>query len=131
MEFKPKVLILDDDVLSLELYSRELAGDYCVATSETVQETRRLLRELAPNLLILEPAVNQDEGWVLLREIQNYPHPPLVILCSVEDDRQAGLKQGAYAYLVKPVLPAKLHLLVNQITAKGPPHTNERLDKGA
>lgn len=131
MDLRPKVLILDDDRLSLELYSRDLARDYQVATSTSVDDTRRLLRELSPTILILEPAVNQDEGWELLSEIKISPNPPLLILCSVEDDRQAGLQQGAYAYLVKPVLPATLHNLVNQIVAKSPPHSIERLDKGA
>lgn len=117
-ELKPKVLVLDEDPLSLELYSRELCSDYQVVTSANVQETRNYLKENFVDVLVMEPTVNEDEGWMLLREIRAKPSAPLVILCSVEDDRWAGLGQGAHAYLVKPVLPAALHLLIDQIMAR-------------
>jgi DNA-binding response OmpR family regulator len=121
---KPKVLVLDEDPFSLELYSRDLCSDYQVASLENVQDARLYIKENALDVIVIEPAMNQGEGWLLLREIQSAPNPPMVILCSVEDDRRAGLVQGAYAFLVKPVLPTALHVLIDQITARKPFHTN-------
>ncbi len=118
MDLKTKVLLLDEDVLTLELYSRELKGDYQVFTSMSVQETRELLSRQKPDVLILEPAVNAGEGWRLFGEVRTAPNPPAVIMCSVEDDRKAGMGQGALAFLVKPVLPTTLHALLDQIVAK-------------
>ncbi len=115
---EPRVLILDEDVLALELYSRELERDYQVSTSQSVEETRHHLRNAAFDVLIIEPAVNEGEGWILLKEIRAAYNPPAIILCSVEDDRKAGLEQGVRAFLVKPVLPTTLHTLVDQIVVR-------------
>ena len=111
-DIRPTVLVLDDDPLTLELYSRELSVDCRVITSNDVQHARQLLLEQKPDLLVIEPAINCDEGWLLLHELQAAKNPPLVILCSVQDERIAGMGQGASAYLVKPVLPDTLHFYV-------------------
>jgi DNA-binding response OmpR family regulator len=131
MCLKTKVLLLDEDVLALELYSRELNGDYQVITSESVQETREYLRKQAMDVLIIEPAVNEDEGWSLLGEVRASPNPPLMILCSVEDERQSGLGQGADAFLVKPVLPTTLHALLDQILARKQFQSNKRPERNS
>lgn len=115
---RPKVLVLDEDQLALELYSRELELDYQVITSNSVPDSRRILREQHLDVLVIEPEVNEDEGWAFLKEIQSIADPPFVILCSVVDERKAGLDQGASLYLVKPVLPHTLHILVDQLIAK-------------
>jgi DNA-binding response OmpR family regulator len=129
MCLKRRVLLLDEDVLTLELYSRELGIDYQVITSESLQETREYLKQQTPDILIIEPAVNEGEGWDLLGEIRSYPNPPLMILCSVEDDRKTALGRGADAFLVKPVLPSKLHALLDQILAKKQSQASQRLGK--
>jgi DNA-binding response OmpR family regulator len=131
MCLKTRVLLLDEDVLALELYSRELNGDYHVITSESVQETREYLRTQAMDVLIIEPAVNEDEGWNLLGEVRASPNPPLMILCSVEDERKSGLGQGADAFLVKPVLPTTLHTLLDQIVARKQFQSNQRLERNS
>lgn len=131
LDLRPKVLVLDEDLLALELYSRELGGDYQVITSDSVLETRQYLKTLALDVLIFEPAINEDEGWDLLKEIRSAQNSPVVILCSVEDDRKAGIGQGAYAYLVKPVLPATLHALLDQIVAKKANQSAQRPERGS
>jgi len=115
---KPKVLVLDDDLLTLELYSRELGDNYQVVTSESVEETRQYFKIAKFDILVIEPAVNGGEGWGLLGEIRSFLNPPVVVLCSVEDDRKVGLEQGVHAFVVKPVLPIALHALLDQIVTK-------------
>ena len=115
---KLKILVLDEDLLALELYSRELGGSYQVITCDSVAETRLHLRDNLLDAVIIEPAVNDGEGWMLLNEIQASHNPPLVVLCSVEDDRKVGLERGALAYVVKPVLPTELHALLDLTLAK-------------
>jgi DNA-binding response OmpR family regulator len=123
--------VLDDDLLALELYSRELELDYRVITSNNAAETRLLLKEQRLDVLIIEPEMNEDEGWRLLQEVHSITNPPAVILCSVTDERKAGLNQGASLYLVKPVLPHTLHLLVNQLVAKKAKQSSLRTGNGA
>jgi DNA-binding response OmpR family regulator len=127
---KPKILVLDEDVLALELYSRELACNYQVITCESVAETRQVLRDQTLDAVIIEPAVNDGEGWILLSEIQASYTPPLVVLCSVEDDRKVGLERGALAYVVKPVLPTELHALLDLTLSKRSANNAQRLEKG-
>ena len=127
---KPKILVLDEDLLALELYSRELGGSYQVITCESVAETRLHLRDNLLDAVIIEPAVNDGEGWMLLNEIQASHNPPLVVLCSVEDDRKVGLERGALAYVVKPVLPTELHALLDLALAKRINNNAQRLEKG-
>lgn len=117
-EQKPKVLVLDDDVMSLELYSRELCSNYQVITSQSVDDARQCVETNHFLALIIEPAINGDDGWALVKEIHASPNPPAMILCSVSDDRKTGLEQGADAFVVKPVLPTTLHFLIDQIVAK-------------
>jgi DNA-binding response OmpR family regulator len=126
---KPKVLVLDEDLLSLELYTRELAGSYQVFTCESVEETYPYLNDATLDVIIIEPAVNNGEGWKLLKKIRSYPNPPMIILCSVEDDRKIGLDQGAIAFVVKPVLPTVLHGLLDQIIVKRSPQNSLKLEK--
>lgn len=127
---KPIVLVLDEDLLALELYSRELGRNYQVITCESVAETRQHLKDHPLDAVIIEPAVNDGEGWVLLNEIHASLNPPLVVLCSVEDDRKVGLEGGALAYVVKPVLPTELHALLDHALAKRSANTLKRLEKG-
>ncbi len=130
MDWKPSVLVLDEDLLALELYSRELAPDYEVLTSASITETRQYLRNNTFDVLIVEPAVNRDEGWTLLKEIRAMRNPPLIIVCSVEDERKTGLELGVHLFLVKPVLPVTLHHLLDHIVARTPSPNADKLDKG-
>ena len=118
LALQPRILVLDDDALALELYSRELGRDYQVLALSNIQETRHSLRNMTFDAVIIEPAVDEDEGWSLVREIRAMANPPLIIMCSVEDDRKSGLELGAHAFLVKPVLPMTLHSLLDQIVAR-------------
>ena len=115
---KPKVLVLDEDLFALELYSRELSLDYEVCTSESVNETLAQLQQEHFDALVVEPEVNEGEGWSLLKEARALDHPPSIVICSVEDDRRGGIEQGAQAFVTKPVLPTALHHLLNQVLAR-------------
>ncbi|GAP06807.1 response regulators consisting of a CheY-like receiver domain and a winged-helix DNA-binding domain [Anaerolinea thermolimosa] len=125
---RPRVLVVDEDPLALELYRRELETDYAVTATPSVEETRRFLQEVSFDVVILEPASNEDEGWTLLREIFALVAPPAVILCSVEDERKVGLSQGAQVFLVKPVLPVMLHTTVQQVLAVRSNLSNRRAE---
>jgi len=107
---KPTVLIIDDDLLMLELYRRELGQDYAVLTCTDQNEALTLFDTQTLNALVLEPALAEGRGWDLLASIRlraQELHLP-IILCSILDERKRGMEGGAAAFLVKPVLPAHL-----------------------
>jgi DNA-binding response OmpR family regulator len=115
---KPTLLVLDDDVLSLELYSRELSSNYRVITCERVEDARKHFKDESLFAVILEPAINGEDGWRLLKEIRASAKPLAVIVCSILDERKCGLEQGADVFLIKPVLPSTLHHLIDQFVSK-------------
>lgn len=115
---KPTILVLDDDVLSLELYSRELSSNYRVIACERLEEARQCLKDTLLTAVILEPAMSENDGWMLLSEIHSSPDPLPVIVCSILDERKVGLEQGADAFLVKPVLPTTLHHMIDQVVSQ-------------
>jgi DNA-binding response OmpR family regulator len=127
---KPAILVIDDDVLSLELYSRELSNNFQVITSESVDGARENLKNHTFTVLIIEPTINGDEGWTLIKEIRASPKRPVVIICSVVDDRKVGFEQGADAFVVKPVLPIALHRLIDQILSRKKISSVQGMDKG-
>jgi len=112
---RPAILVLDDDVLSLELYSRELSSNYQVITCENVEDAQQYFWRNSLSAVILEPAIDGEEGWLFLKIIHSSLPLIPVIVCSVLDERKTGLEQGADEYLVKPVLPTTLHQLIDKV----------------
>ncbi|HEY9075278.1 MAG TPA: response regulator [Anaerolineaceae bacterium] len=59
-----------------------------------------------PLLIVLEIGLPETMGWHVLQKIKSHPavcHTP-VILCSWQDDRERGYKEGAEVYLQMPIL---------------------------
>ncbi|HSV86686.1 MAG TPA: hypothetical protein VLH85_08920 [Levilinea sp.] len=121
--------MLDDDLLALELYSRELGMDYDVVTSSCVRESLEHLKVLQPDVVVIEPATNDDSGWKVLDAVLLMKRPPNVILCSTQDYPRRYPGTAIDRYLVKPVLPVALHSLVDQIIAWRLNHLHPRLEQ--
>jgi DNA-binding response OmpR family regulator len=119
---KPVLLIIDDDLPTLELYQRELSAEYSVLTCQDRLQAEKLLATPGLCAVILEPTIAGGAGWQLLehlrRDIGRMAFP--VILCSSSDERKRGIKVGAQAFLIKPVLPADLHQTLRRVIAYHP-----------
>jgi len=113
----PSILILDDNLPMLDLYARELKDEFQVVTCISVQEACSVIsmRDLA--VIVLEPAVEGDEGWRIMKELEKGHLKTPVVVCSIEDEYKASMAMGARAFLVKPVLPSELRALLNQVLA--------------
>ncbi len=112
------VLIIENDAPTLELYRRELSQEYKVLSCLNEDDALQLANNAADLCaVVLEPAISGGEGWGLLSRLiavldeRRIP----IILCSTQDERRRGLKEGAAAFLVKPVLPVELHEILRQI----------------
>ena len=114
---KPSLLIVDDDLPTLELYQRELSDDYLVITCQERSQAEQLIETPGLCGIILEPTLTGGEGWKLLSYLNGLKDRLnfSVILCSSSDERKRGMKEGAHVFLTKPVLPATLHTLLDQI----------------
>ena len=110
-----RILIADDDALSLRLLERSLERDGYEVTS--VQNGRlaaeHLCRHDGPRLALLDWVMPELDGPAVCREVrqkreQVYVH--MVLLTSKESKRDVieGLESGADDYLIKPFDPAEL-----------------------
>ena len=113
---KPTILMVENDIPTIDLYRGALSREYDVLV---FNELPKILEVLSPSeiqAIIIEPAINAGEGWNILSTIittlQNKKVP--IIVCSTLDERKRGLKMGAAAFLVKPVLPGTLLETINQ-----------------
>jgi DNA-binding response OmpR family regulator len=117
IQVRPFLLIVEKDEATRELYQRELSRTYSVITTEDAQQALDVLQPKEIAAVILEPATSGDAGWALISSIRDMRDrsPVRVILCSVLDERRRGMRLGAAAYLVKPVLPITLLDTLNQV----------------
>ena len=106
----PAILIVEQDDATRELYQRELGRRFRVLSTNDPEHSLALLESEQFDVLVLEPAVSGGAGWRLLETLQSVSRPaPLhIVLCSALDERRCGMRLGATAYLVKPVLPETL-----------------------
>lgn len=113
----PVILILEPDDATRELYQRELGRRFQVVACNDPEQSLTLLRSEPVDALVMEPTISNGAGWTLLESLQSLPVSASlrIVLCSTLDERRRGMSIGAVVYLVKPVLPATLLSVLDQI----------------
>jgi len=103
-----RILVVEDEEALLELlrYNLEKAG-YDVETIKHGDEAERRLRELLPDLLLLDWMLPGTSGVELCRRLRKRAaprRPPIIMLTArgEESDRLVGLDTGVDDYVVKP-----------------------------
>jgi DNA-binding NarL/FixJ family response regulator len=81
---RPRVLIVDDHELFREAARRVLAaaGFDVVAGAADGADARRLVRELRPDVVLLDIQLPDTDGFQLARELARDRTPPAVVLVS-------------------------------------------------
>ena len=82
MTIMSRILIIDDQPHVRELFSHELINEgYKVVSVSDPESAKRCMRNLRPDLVLLDLFLNGFKGWDLLREIKGeYPELPVIIL---------------------------------------------------
>ena len=100
------ILFVDDDMMMRQMVANYLEEQNMqVVSAYRRQDVQRQLATGAPNLVILDLHLGQDDGLDLLREIRSHSDVPVIITTGhrrEEIDRVVGLELGADDYLVKP-----------------------------
>ncbi len=124
---RPRILVVDDD----EVARAALRGVLERAGYEVreAQDGRRGLRELyasSPDLVILDVAMPELDGWATLERIRDLSEVPVLMLTARETEleRVRGLRGGADDYVVKPFghqeLTARVHALLRRAHTNAP-----------
>jgi twitching motility two-component system response regulator PilH len=109
-----KILVVDDSPTERYFLADLLAKrGYSVVTAENGDEAIAKTRAERPSLVVMDVVMPGVSGFQATRTISRDPELRSipVILCtskSAETDRIWGLRQGARAYMVKPVNPEEL-----------------------
>jgi len=101
---KEAILITEDDPFTRQLLARCFENEgYLVEQAGSGREMLEKLRRRTPALILLDKALPDEDGLVLLRQLRTYSRIPVVILSAhAEDgDRIAGLELGADDYVSK------------------------------
>src|SRR5262249_50548178 len=129
---KAHVLIVEDepDIAGLIKHTLERGGD---ADAEIVGSGDAALKAVAdrpPDLIILDlnlPVVSGVDVCRIIRSRPDAPRVPIIMLTArtSEDDRVAGLEQGADDYVTKPFSLRELNARVRAVLRRGA-QTDER-----
>jgi len=109
-----KILIVDDSPTELHVLSQMLeAQGHLALTASNGEQGINLAREEIPDLILMDVVMPGMNGFQatrkLSRDVMTKDIP--VIIVSTKDqetDREWGLRQGACAYMVKPVAAQEL-----------------------
>lgn len=121
---KKLILIIEDDPAVQELYARFLKdSEFEPLAARSLEEGRLFLQTHKPAAIILDillPGKGEEDAWTLLAEIKSKAATRQipVIIASVLEDADKGLKFGADDYCVKPVDPQWLHAKLRELAAR-------------
>jgi len=109
-----KILIIDDSQVDLYTLKNivEKAG-HEVVTAEDGEHGLRSAKSMRPDLILMDiimPGMSGYEATRKLRKDDNTSEIPIIFVTSktLETDKIWGLRQGAKAYITKPVNEQKL-----------------------
>ena len=114
---QPKVLIIDDEMGPRESLRMLLKPNYQVHTADNVELGLQLLREKAPDAIVMDirmPGTNGIDGLRKIREID--PHLSVIMLTGFGalETAQEALRLGANDYINKPFDAAKMREVISR-----------------
>lgn len=116
------VLVVDDDSNIRSLLQQELTeAGYSVRLAEDGRKALTLIREEAPGLVILDVMMPEMNGFDVAAVLKNDPATmdiPIIIL-SILEDKERGLRLGVDRYLTKPINTTSLFHEVDTLLDQG------------
>lgn len=118
-----RILIADDDPLLRALLQHKLAAeDHHIFAAEHGGEVLDMVRDHAPDLIVLDAMMPVMDGFEVLRRLKSGASTrdiPVIMLTALkrEQDVVGGLQLGAADYLAKPFIPDELVQRIRRLLA--------------
>ena len=115
------VCIIDDSPTDVHALSTMLArGGHRVSSAPSAEEGIELVKREKPDLVIMDVIMPGMNGFQATRTLTRDPvtsNIPIVMITtkSMETDRVCGLRQGARAFITKPVNERDLLACINDL----------------
>ncbi len=118
------VLVIDDDASSRDLLYRYLTRDgFKVFTTSSGRQGLEAAEKHRPDVITLDVMMPGMDGWAVLRQLKADPllRDIPVIMVTIVNDRNMGYMLGVSDYIVKPIDPQSLHLILQKYRCPDPP----------
>jgi len=119
-----RVLIVDDSPSQLVGIKKIVEGlGHEVITAEDGASGVEVAKRELPDLVLMDVVMPNLNGFQATRQISKDPttcHIPVILVTTKDQDtdRMWGMRQGAKAYLTKPIKESELESTINQFLAK-------------
>jgi DNA-binding NtrC family response regulator len=105
--YMPSVLVIDDDRFVLKFFEQVFDGSgLTLHLSDNATEGMALLREVHPDVLVLDFLLPEGPSIELAKEVRQFDlRLPVIFITATSDSDTAieAMKLGAYDYLLKPL----------------------------
>ncbi|MGQ9724805.1 MAG: diguanylate cyclase [Tepidimonas sp.] len=108
---KPRVLLVDDQPMQLQVLYRTLAGDYQLFMATHGEQAVQVALEQLPDLILLDVVMEGMDGFAVLQRLRAQPQTasiPVIFVTahSDHDIESRSLDAGAVDFIIKPINPA-------------------------
>ena len=130
---KPTILIVEDEPPIIELVTFTLKGaGWNVAAVQNASDAWDFIQQRLPQLILLDWMLPDQSGLRLLSRIRadrQFNELPIIMLTakSMEEDKIAGLDNGADDYVTKPFSPRELTARINALLRRKTPEHSQTL----
>ncbi|MDR2853168.1 MAG: sigma-54 dependent transcriptional regulator [Burkholderiaceae bacterium] len=108
----PTVLVVDDELRSLEAIRRTLDEDFSVLTASSADQARGLLESNPVDVILCDQRMPGVPGVTFLKEVrERWPDAVRIVISGYTDSQDiiAGINEaGIYQYILKPWVPDSL-----------------------
>lgn len=117
-EEKFNILVVDDEKANLIMLNKILSPKYSVFTARTGEEVLERVKNIQPDLILLDIMLPGISGFDVLHHLKESPETraiPVIIISGLnsEVDEEKGLLMGAVDYIIKPFKTAIILARVN------------------
>lgn len=107
---KPKLLVVDDQPINIQVMYRCFAGDYQVFMATSGEQALDLCKVNPPDLILLDVVMPGLDGFEVCKRLkadETTSHIPIIFVTAHTDPAQEthGLNLGAVDFIAKPVNP--------------------------